>query len=133
MPSGRCHCGAVKYRVEGEQIYSAICHCEDCRRSAGAVMVGWAAYPAAALTVEQGETREFASSECGRRHFCPVCGTGLFYYNEATLPGIVDVQLTTFDNPEDYPPDIHVQTADELSWEAQLGEMPRFERYPSPD
>jgi hypothetical protein len=132
VTSGRCHCGAVRYRVDGDQVYSAVCHCEDCRRSSGAVSVGWIAFPATALTVEHGETREYASSENGRRQFCPTCGTGLFYYNEAVLPGLVDIQLTTLEDPASHPPQIHVQTADELPWEAGLGELPRFERYPGP-
>lgn len=130
MPNGRCHCGDVRYSVDAELLYSAICHCEDCRRSSGAVAVGWAAYPSTALKVEQGGTCEYASSEDGRRHFCPKCGTGLFYYNEAVLPGLVDIQLTTLDDPENHPPQVHIQTADELPWEAALGGLPRFERFP---
>ena len=131
MSKGGCHCGAVRYEITGDIVYSAICHCEDCRRSSGAVMVGWSAYPAAGLTIESGETREYRSSENGRRHFCPTCGTGLFYYNEQVLPGLVDIQLTTFDDAEHHAPGIHVQTADELPWEAGLGDLPRFERYPT--
>lgn len=131
MATGGCHCGAVRYRIEGELIYAAVCHCDDCRRSAGAITVGWTAYPVGGLTIEQGETREYASFENGRRHFCPTCGTGLFYYNEASLPGVVDIQLATLDDPENHAPAIHVQTADELPWEAGLADLPRFERYPS--
>ena len=132
MPTGRCHCGKIRYAIESERIYAAVCHCEDCRRSSGAIAVGWSAYPAAGLTVTGGKPREYASSEHGRRQFCGDCGTGLFYYNDEVLPGLVDIQLTTFDDPENHEPQIHVQTGDELPWEAGLGELPRFERYPEP-
>lgn len=130
MPTGHCHCGAIRYEVTGDPVYSALCHCEDCRRHAGAPVVGWTAYPASALTVRQGEPRVYASSENGRRHFCADCGTGLFYYNETVLPGLVDLQTATLDDPGAVAPQIHVQVADRIEWMATAHELPSFERYP---
>lgn len=132
MPTGHCHCGALRYEVTGEPVYKALCHCGDCRRHAGAPAVGWAAFPAGALTVRAGTTKIYASSENGRRHFCPECGTGLFYYNERTLPGLVDLQIATLDDPEAMAPDIHVQAAERLSWMTRAHELPAFDRYPAP-
>ena len=51
MPSGGCHCGAVRYTVEGEPAHAALCHCRDCTRCAGAQMVGWALFPREAVTI----------------------------------------------------------------------------------
>ena len=96
--TGGCHCGAIRYQVEGDLIVHALCHCSDCRRHAGAPMVGWAMYPENAVRVTQGEPKIYASSEDGRRHFCANCGTGLFYVNDANLPGIIDLQSGTFDH-----------------------------------
>ena len=42
-------------------------------------MVGWTMYAEDAVKVTKGEPKVYASSEHGRRHFCPNCGTGLFY------------------------------------------------------
>jgi hypothetical protein len=131
MVEGGCHCGAIRYELEGEPVYSALCHCTDCRRSAGAPMVGWTAFPSAALKVTQGEPKTYASSENAHRLFCANCGTGLFYYNETMLPGLVDVQCCTFDDPEAIPPQIHVQVADRVGWMKQSDQLPAFERYPS--
>jgi hypothetical protein len=61
---------------------------------------------------------------------CIVCGTSLFYFNEAMMPGVVDILTATLDDPENYPPQLHVQMGDALPWEATLDELPRFERYP---
>ena len=130
--TGRCHCGAVTYAAEGEPAYAALCHCTDCRRHAGAPMVGWTAFPADAVTVS-GETRIYASSENGRRHFCGACGTGLFYTNELVLPGLLDIQSGTFDDPGAHPPQIHVQTAERLHWMDGIETLPAFARYPRPD
>lgn len=128
--SGGCHCGAIRYEVDGDMIVHSLCHCTDCRRHSGAPMVGWAMHPASALKVTKGEPKVYASSEHGRRHFCVNCGTGLFYVNEQNLPGIIDVQSATFDNPDVIPAAIHIQVAERIGWMERAHELPAFERFP---
>lgn len=95
-------------------------------------MVGWAMFPDDQLTVT-GETSVYASSESGRRHFCIQCGTGLFYSNHEMLPGLVDVQTGTLDDPEALPAQAHIQTAERLAWMKEAHKLPEFERYPPQD
>ena len=128
--AGGCHCGAVRYEAEGEALTHALCHCTDCRRHAGAPMVGWTMYPEAAVRVTQGAVQVYASSEHGRREFCGACGTGLFYRNAVVLPGIVDIQSATYDNPDAVPAQAHIQVADRIGWMAEAHTLPAFERYP---
>jgi hypothetical protein len=132
--TGGCHCGAIRYSLEGEPVHGgqALCHCSDCRMSAGAPMVGWAMFVEGALTVTRGEATEYASSDHGRRWFCPTCGTGLFYRNAQNLPGLVDIQAATLDDPEAIPATVHVQTAERVGWMADAHTLPAFERYPGP-
>ena len=131
MLRGQCHCGRIRYEMPEEVLHHALCHCTDCRRHAGAPMVGWAMVPAASLKVT-GTPRTYASSEHGRRQFCGDCGTGLFYVNEAVLPGLVDVQTGTLDEPGRLPAQVHIQTAERIAWMATAHELPAFERYPDP-
>lgn len=131
MLEGGCHCGAVRYRIEGAPMHHALCHCTDCRRSAGAPIVGWTMFHSGQVTTTQGETREYASSEHGRRQFCPNCGTGLFYINQQILPDIIDVQSATLDDPDAIPPGVQIQTADRIGWMKNAHELPEFERFPS--
>jgi len=130
--TGGCHCGAVRYVAEGEPMTHALCHCADCRRAAGAPMVGWTMYRVDAVEIT-GETKVYASSDHGRRMFCPNCGTGLFYINEQMLPGIIDVQSATFDDPDAIPAQVHIQTADRIGWMVTAHELPAFERFPPQD
>jgi hypothetical protein len=130
MASGGCHCGAVRYAVEGEMMHHAVCHCDDCRKCSGAVSVPWIAFAKDAVTIERGSPQVYRSSEHGERHFCGGCGTGLFYYNEAVLPGIVDIQSVTLDDAAERAPQAHIQVADSLPWEASLDSLPKFERFP---
>lgn len=127
---GGCHCGAVRYEVRGDPKYSVLCHCNDCRKSAGAPMVQWSAFGEDEFTLLQGDVTTFNSSGTAMRNFCPKCGTGVFYRNAENLPGIVDIQSVTLDNPEAFAPQIHVQTAERLGWIEGLHDLPEFERYP---
>ena len=129
MPKGRCHCGAVQYDMPSETHHRAICHCGDCRRHAGAPMVAWGLVDRDTLKV-QGETREYASSQNGRRHFCPICGTSLFYTNDVIFAGKVDVQLATLDDPDAIVPQAQIQMAERIHWMDNLDKLPKFDRYP---
>jgi hypothetical protein len=129
MPRGQCHCGAVSYEMPAETRHSAICHCSDCRRHSGAPLVAWGLVGRDQLKVE-GETKEYSSSENGRRHFCPECGTALFYTNEQIFPGLIDVQIATLDDPEEISPNMQVQAAERIRWMERIGSIPSFDRYP---
>jgi hypothetical protein len=128
--TGGCHCGGVRYQVEGEAMTHALCHCSDCRRHAGAPMVGWTMYPNAALKITRGSPKTYKSSEHGRRQFCGDCGSGLFYVNDEVLPGIVDIQSATYDDPDAVPAQVHIQVAERIEWMARAHELPQFDRYP---
>lgn len=128
--TGGCHCGAIRYEVRGAAMHHALCHCADCRRSAGAPMVGWAAFAEDAVSVVKGAPTTYASSEHGRREFCAACGTGLFYRNATVLPGLVDIQSATLDDPAALPAQVHIQTAERIAWMEDAHTLPAFERYP---
>lgn len=129
MPEGQCHCGAVRYEMPAETIHKALCHCSDCRRHSGAPMVAWGLVGKDQLTIN-GETKEYASSEHGRRHFCAQCGTALFYTNEVIFPGQIDVQTATLDNPDAIAPDAQIQMAERIGWMERLDQLPTFDRFP---
>jgi len=94
-------------------------------------VVAWAMFPEDALTVTKGQPKTINSSGTAMRSFCADCGTGLFYRNAAVLPGIVDVQSATLDDPEALPPTVQIQTAERLGWMEHVHELPGFERFPS--
>ena len=127
---GGCHCGAVRYEVSGEPQHVALCHCSDCRKSSGAPMVAWAAFTEDQFKLVEGEPVTFNSSGSAMRSFCPKCGSGLYYRNVVFLPGIVDIQSATLDDPDVLPPGAHIQTAERLGWMETAHSLPAFERFP---
>lgn len=93
-------------------------------------MVGWTAFPADRFKVIAGEAVTFNSSGASMRSFCGACGTGLWFTNEEMLPGVVDIQTATLEEPEAYPPQAQMQTAERIAWMENAHELPAFERYP---
>jgi len=129
MLTGRCQCGAVSYTAQGKPKHHALCHCADCRRSSGAFMVGLALFPREQVAIS-GDPMSYASSPGVTRQFCGTCGTGMFFLNEAIFPGQVDIQSSTFDDPDAIAPQAHIQVADAPAWMAGTDELPKFERFP---
>jgi hypothetical protein len=90
MLEGRCLCGVIRYQC-GSPIYPpTLCHCESCRRAAGAHAVGWLTVRLEELKYLAATPREFESSPGVHRAFCDRCGTPLTYRN-ARRPGEIDV------------------------------------------
>jgi len=83
MRTGRCECGAVRFRSPGPWRGVVACHCEQCRRTSGHF---WAAtaVPEAALEITRDDGLVwFRSSGVARRGFCGGCGASLFYKHDA--------------------------------------------------
>lgn len=127
--TGGCRCGAVRYDATGSPEHRSICHCDDCRKSSGSFMVGWALFPDDSVTVT-GAPTTYESSPGTFRQFCGTCGTGLFYRNEAIFPGRIDIQTATLDDLHALPPQARIQIADAPRWMAGFGDLPTFERFP---
>jgi hypothetical protein len=87
-------------------------------------------YPRERVVVTKGTPKVYASSQAGRRYFCADCGTGLFFSNDVVLPGLLDIQSATYDDPDTVPAQAHIQVADRIGWMQRAHELPEFERYP---
>ena len=59
------------------------------------------------------------------RHFCPECGSSIAE-EPGTLPGIIILNVGTFDDPTVAKPGRAIFRDDALPWVEVHGEMPRF-------
>jgi hypothetical protein len=82
MRTASCSCGQLTVTVVGDPIRVGVCHCLACQRRTGSVFGAQARFPSTAVTVN-GESREYVrtgdSGGQARFHFCPVCGSTVFY------------------------------------------------------
>jgi hypothetical protein len=128
--SGGCYCGAIRYEMSEAPDRVSLCHCRDCQKGAGAPMVSWAAFKDGTMTLTRGKPKTVQINGQSIRSFCGDCGTGLFFHNVEFLPGIIDVQTITLDDPQAFPPVAHIQTAEQPSWMADAHSLPAFLRFP---
>ena len=115
MLKGHCHCGAIEYEVAGTPQHVALCHCEDCRRSAGAPMVSWAAFAEDEFKVTKGEPKTFNSSGLAMRSFCGDCGSPTYLVVERALTTAY-VFTGLLDQTSDLRPKVHGWTTTKHAW-----------------
>lgn len=98
MLTGSCLCGVVRYRAEGPVERASHCYCTMCQKQHGAAAGSYANVASAGLVVEQGADLviEYASSAHGRRGFCRVCGSTLFW-RSTDSPEQIAVTLGTLE------------------------------------
>ncbi|HEX5080063.1 MAG TPA: GFA family protein [Geminicoccaceae bacterium] len=113
--TGRCLCGAIRYRATAAPLWASHCHCESCRRATGAPLTTYAGFSAAAFAWTAGEPVRFASSEGVVRTFCGCCGTSLTYQGDR-WPGEVHVLAATLDRPEAVTPRGEAFAGERLPW-----------------
>ncbi len=98
---GGCACGQVRYVTTGPPARTGVCHCRYCQLRTGSAF-GVSVYFASPDVTVTGETRPYAfTTESGRAfttHFCPTCGTSVFW-RVAVFPDLIGVAGGTFDPP----------------------------------
>ena len=123
---GGCLCGAIRYEGIGKPCNVTHCHCEDCRKSAGAPFVTWASFGRDNFQFTKGKPREFACA--GRvRSFCARCGSALTFMSQADADEI-DVTVATLDQPKIVSPTDHIWTEDRISWIKLADNLPQHAR-----
>jgi hypothetical protein len=123
--TGRCGCGAVSFRVEGEPNWVAHCHCRDCRAQTGSPFTTYAGFPNERFAWTGERPKTHASSAGVRRSFCPQCGTPMLFEGER-WPDEVHIFVATLENPASLAPRGHVYFGQALPWIEPADGLPRF-------
>ena len=127
LHEGGCICGAIRYRVYGPPAMVAYCHCEDCRKSSGSVVSVLAGFAREGFELVRGNPASFAATEAVHRGFCSSCGAPLFYEN-GNFPENVYIQIGSFDDPEQLPPDRHSWVSERICWHEINDNLTRYEK-----
>jgi hypothetical protein len=131
--TGGCLCGAVRYSASVEQAAATVCHCRDCQKFTGSAFAMLVAVPKEALTLD-GAMQTFSSiGGSGKpilRHFCPQCGSSLAE-ESAGRPGMLILNVGTFDDPAAVSPGREIFRDDALPWVHVAGDVPRFAKRPT--
>ena len=123
--TGRCLCGAVRYRTQGKPLWVAHCHCASCRRNTGSPVATFVGYRVGQMTYTAGQPALYESTPGVERGFCARCGTPLTY-GGTRAPGEIHVYVGTLDDPESFPPTVHVHVGERLPWFDTTDTAPRY-------
>lgn len=113
--TGHCYCGKVGFEATGPVLSQANCHCDNCRRAAGAQAVAWITVKTPGFKFTAGNPKRYRTDTGAYRTFCVDCGTSLTYENDSR-PGELDITTGSLDDPERFPPTKDVFADEKLSW-----------------
>ena len=125
--TGGCLCGAVRFRGGAPLDTPTLCHCESCRRAAGAHAVAWLTVRADSFEYTAEKPVRYASSPDVLREFCGRCGTPLTYRSRKR-PEEVDIGLATLDTAGAFAPVDHLWMEDALPWDRPGDGLPQHPR-----
>jgi hypothetical protein len=125
----QCHCGQLKAIASGEPGRVYVCHCKSCQHRTGSVIHNGSSWEQAQVRIE-GEHKVYARlGDSGleiRWHFCPNCGSTVFWEGDRN-PGTYGIAVGCFADP-DFPPPLSSSYEDAMHpW---LGVATAVDRYP---
>lgn len=125
--TGRCLCGAVRYRAEPPWKWVDHCHCASCRRATSSPLTTFFCVPLNRFGWTQGEPKVFMSSPDVRRRFCGACGTPLSYEID-DLDGEIHLYVATLDDDAGMVPGKHAFWSERVAWLTINDDVPKDDR-----
>lgn len=131
--TGGCLCGRVRYTVEGDPNFAAVCHCRSCQRYTGSAFEPLMVFPSQAVRVE-GDLKTYDevadSGKSVHRRFCPNCGSGVVAEVDA-MPGVMIVLAGSLDEPSVFRPSMEIFCSSAQPWTRDPPDRrQRFDRMP---
>ena len=130
--TGKCLCGRVSYKSHAKPTLILNCHCEDCRRSTGAVY-GTNVMVAEDQVEIHGEVSTFnhkaKSGNIMTKRFCPHCGT-LMFGNSSGRTNVVSIRAGTVDQTDIIKPVMNVFVDSKVTSTPTHDDLPQASEMP---
>ena len=134
---GGCACGYVRYAMTSKPMIVHGCHCRWCQRESGGAMAVNALIEADRVQVRNGEVAEIFSpsnSGAGQRFArCPKCQVTVWTHYLGMRGGLGErvrfVRVGTLDDPDVFPPDVHIFTSSKQPWVILPDDVPVRKEY----
>jgi hypothetical protein len=117
---GGCTCRFVRYRMQGAPMIVHACHCRWCQRETGTAFAHNAMIEAERVQLSAGEVEVVMTpslSGLGQKVTrCPKCRIAVWSNYAGSGDAVRFVRVGTLDDPDRFPPDIHIFTASKQPW-----------------
>jgi hypothetical protein len=117
---GGCTCRGVRYRLMRSPLIVHCCHCRWCQRETGSAFVLNALIESVYLSRLAGEADlVLTPSNSGKGQTvarCPTCRVALWSHYAGLGERLAFVRVGTFDEPDRFPPDVHIFTESKQPW-----------------
>lgn len=124
--TGRCACGAVRFRLAGPMRPVVACHCRTCRRQSGHVAAATQVCVSGfGITAGMDRVRWWSATPDARRGFCDTCGSLLFW--EPAKGGRMSVFAGALDAPTGLRLDRHIHAQEKGDYYEIADGLPAFE------
>jgi hypothetical protein len=119
MRRASCGCGQLQVVCTGEPVRVSMCHCLECQRRTGSVFGTQARFRREDFSAVEGRSTAYSrvgdSGNSATFHFCPVCGSTV-YWELGALPDFVAVAVGAFADPGFPAPGVSVYEARRHAW-----------------
>jgi len=120
LTQGGCTCRAVRFAVRGRPLIVHCCHCRWCQRETGSAFVLNALFETDRVTLLEGAPEVVPTpSNSGKGQKisrCPVCRVAVWSNYAGAGDALRFVRVGTLDDPDAFPPDIHIFTESKQPW-----------------
>jgi hypothetical protein len=117
---GGCDCRTVRYRMHSAPLFVHCCHCRWCQRESGAAFALNAMIEADRVELIAGAPEMVATpSASGKGQSiarCPICRIALWSHYAGAGAAVKFMRVGTLDEPDSFPPDIHIFTSSKQPW-----------------
>ena len=124
--TGRCLCGAVRFRTSGPLRGVVYCHCSQCRRQTGHFYAATNVTEADLVIEGADRLTWYRASDFASRGFCATCGSALFWKRDGA--GDISVMAGAFDLPSGLKGGVHIFVADKGDYYDITDDLPWQDR-----
>jgi len=133
--TAHCCCGSLRAEATGEPAFVGACHCTECQRRTCSPYGVSTYFPKGKVRIQGPSKVYLRGSDSGRKiefHFCPDCGSSVFWHAEA-VPDLIGIAFGMFADPSIPQPTLSVWERTRHPWVTFDRQLERFTVQPRID
>jgi hypothetical protein len=130
--TGGCACGAIRYEISGEPLFSNHCQCRDCQYMSGTAHGSYLTFARSGVK-HSGHAKLWDmvadSGDVKTRAFCPTCGSPV-YLTFSAMPNNFAIHAASLDDPARFRPHAVTYAVRAHDWDSLDPALTKFDTMP---